>query len=262
MGEQDAKPWLRLRVWIHGELFKYLSPVARSVLTVLVKYTNRDGVAYPSAETLARESGYWRAKVYRALKEIVGLGLYRKGEQVTWTHAGGAAQYYYYMQDLDSAALGKILEKRAPWKTGHRAPPPETRRKRRDISKTGTPEEPSPGDPKTGTPETVRGVPKMEPRGVSKMEVSGDPKTGTQRGKGKRVRRGKALLSDSVSLLKSKSPEKNRAKDQARLVRHFEAEQLNGRKLKPLAHWLKYLHPEFTLEDIEAVFKQMQKPEG
>lgn len=264
MGEQDARPWLRLGQWIEWGLLKFLSPVARNVLTVLVKHTNRHGVAWPSGETIARQAGVWRAKVYPALKEIVRLGLYKQEGRVGWKHAGGVAQYCYCMQDLDVTAFEKIGKTHAPWTTGHKPPPPESRGRkkgRRDVSKAGTPG-PSPGDSKTGTPETVRDVPKVELRDVPKMEVSGVPKMGTQRGKGKRVLRGNTITSGSLSRSKTGSEEKKTEILREHLDKFFEAECKNGRELKPVSFWLRWLPKYFPPELIEAAHKKAQERES
>jgi len=263
MGESDAKPFLRLGRWIRWGVFLYLSPVARNVLTVLVAYTNRDGVAYPSGQTIARESGHKRAKVYPALKEIVLLGLYRQGEQVTWTHAGGAAQYHYHMQELDVADLETMAAKRALWKSGHTGDVgrlPDLKKRRRDVPKTGTPQS-SRGGPKTGTPETVRGVPKLEPRGVPRLGNRGVPKLGTQRGKGKRVLRGNTLTSDSLSRSKTGSEEKKRRKQREGLRAFFMQEVMNGNEILSVDVWISRL-PHYHPEDVRAqwlyVYKRVQ----
>jgi hypothetical protein len=93
------------------------------------------------------------------------------------------------------------------------------------------------------------------------MEVSDDPKMGTQRGKGKRVLRGNTITSDSLSRSKTGSEEKKTEILREQLDKFFEAECKNGRGLKPVSFWLKWLPKYFSPELIEAAHKKAQERE-
>lgn len=259
MSESDARPWARFSGWRRGGLLRYLSPVARLVLAVLATHTNSKGLAYPTAETIARETGYKQQLVYLALREIVELGLYRRVGRVSYQNRGGAGAWIYRMLVLSETDIEKIKATRSEWKSRRRGDMGRLPQARRASPKEGVSQHP-PASPKKVVSETAPAIPHSGNRDTTPLGNRDTPFLGTHIGKEKGKEKGSTYTSHSLSLLKPRSREKNRAKDQARLVRHFEAERLNGRKLKPLAHWLKYLHPEFTLEDIEAVYKQVLEP--
>jgi biotin operon repressor len=52
-----------------------VSPVARHVGSVIASHANRAGLAWPSLETIAAETGWSRRAVMKAVREIEGAGV-------------------------------------------------------------------------------------------------------------------------------------------------------------------------------------------
>ena len=154
MGEQDARPWARFSGWRRAGLLRYLSPVARLVLAVLACHTNSRGLAWPTAETITRETGHKVQLVYPALREIVALGLYRRVGRVSYRNMGGAGAWIYRMQSLSDKDLAKIRATRLPWKSRRRGDVGRLRQSKRASPKEGISQH-RPASPKEGISETV-----------------------------------------------------------------------------------------------------------
>jgi len=64
----------------HGGGLAALNPPARLVFVALQYHRNGSGFAWPSGETLASETGYNRATVIKALKELEDGGIIEKAK--------------------------------------------------------------------------------------------------------------------------------------------------------------------------------------
>lgn len=78
----ETPPLVRLAQWARAGLLRDLRPTELKVWVLLSAYASRDGVAFPSAETLARLAGTTRGRVFAALRRLCERGVLERGHRI------------------------------------------------------------------------------------------------------------------------------------------------------------------------------------
>ncbi len=117
MSRDGAKPFLTLANWIRAGILPHLSPIARDTLLALVAFTNREGLAWPSAEKIAEITGHKRQSIYPALNEIERAGIFRKLHRVRYKGVNILGPHFYRLSEFDPALVKQFMTKHPPWTT-------------------------------------------------------------------------------------------------------------------------------------------------
>ena len=140
MSRDGAKPFLIFANWVRAGILPHLSPIARDTLLALVAFTNREGLAWPSAEKIAEITGHKRQSIYPALGEIERAGIFHKLERVRYKGVNVPGPHFYRLSEFDAARVEQFMTKRSPWTTRRKGDASRFRRSRSDVPITGTTE--------------------------------------------------------------------------------------------------------------------------
>lgn len=104
-----ARPFIVIRPWLRAGLLRHLSPTASRILFLLVDHCGTDGYSYPSARTLASESGHTPKTIYVALHELVIIGcIQRAGRTRFNTGHRHPGPVYYAISEFDNQAAARL----------------------------------------------------------------------------------------------------------------------------------------------------------
>jgi hypothetical protein len=187
-GADHARPFVSIRPWLRAGLLRYLSPTASRILFLLVDYCGTDGFSYPSAHTLAAQTGHARKVVYGALKELVAIGcLERKDGTAGQTrfNAGNRnpGPVYYWIGAFDDRAAQRLRTPESPkGARGDRgrfaSKVSQTQEHLREGKVSQTAEH---LEPPRCSKQSTEGVPKRARQGVPNGARQGVPNSGTLR---------------------------------------------------------------------------------
>ena len=111
-----------------------VSPIARHVGTIIAGHANRGGLAWPSLETIAAETGWSRRAVMRAVREIEDAGYFTVVARI-----GRVSQYVFapgYPQIVrDHPAIGGGPTVTDPGQTVTDPGPTVTQKNREELCK-------------------------------------------------------------------------------------------------------------------------------
>ncbi len=150
MSHEGAKSFLKLANWIRAGILPHLSPIARDTLLALVAFTNREGLAWPSAEKIAEITGHKRQSIYPALGEIERAGIFRKLERIRYKGVNVLGPHFYRLSEFDPAVVKQFITNHPPWTMRRKGDSSRFRSCRSDVPNTGTTEA-VPDGPERGT---------------------------------------------------------------------------------------------------------------
>jgi hypothetical protein len=272
--DNGARPFVTIRPWLRVGLLGHLSPTASRVLFLMVDHCGTDGLSYPSAKTLAEESGHARKVVYGALKELCEIGCLECVGQTRWSSHNHPGPLMYAIRVFDDRAAERLrrLDSRK-----------ESRGDAARFSKVSQTQEHLNGSRCTsGCPQ---GVPADARQGVPVDALKGVPNTGTLRAFG--AEHSEQSLSQSTppspptggtpapggpvagagGFNGSGNGNEKRATKAAERMREdvrrlFEAEATVSNGLKSLEHYQRWFPKTYDPAMVADVFQEVQQAHG
>ncbi len=93
--EKDHGPLVTWAHWIRAGVFRSLSPCARDIGAVLATFASKEGLAFPSAQTLATITGHTRTTVFKGLRELQEHKVIARQGHVRRKHRNAAGPVMY-----------------------------------------------------------------------------------------------------------------------------------------------------------------------
>jgi hypothetical protein len=102
---------VRWAQWVRTGILPRLSPTARDVAMVLAAFGSREGRAFPSSATIKRLTGHRRDTIFKALKDLVGLGIIERQGYVKrrGMNARGPSIYSFHRPPAESPGVTDTL---------------------------------------------------------------------------------------------------------------------------------------------------------